>query len=76
MENTDARQRLLDLAQKRGASLSELSRLLGRNPSYLQQFVRKGSPRKLEESDRAMLARYFSVGEDELGAPEDISFSR
>src|SRR5688500_13270269 len=73
MESPDPRQRLLDLAQQRGASLSALSRLLGRNPSYLQQFVRKGSRRMLAESERAMLARYCSVGEDERGAPEDFS---
>ncbi len=76
METTDPRQRLLDLAQQRGISLSALSRLLSRNPSYLQQFVRKGSPRKLEEIDRASLARFFGVSEDELGAPEEISLAR
>lgn len=76
METADPRQRLLDLANRRGASLSALSRLLGRNPSYLQQFVRKGSPRKLEEVDRATLARYFGISESELGAPEEISSDR
>lgn len=74
MENTDPRQRLLDLASARSVSLSQLSGLLGRNASYLQQFVRKGSPRKLEETDRQKLARFFGVPEAELGAPEDISF--
>ena len=73
MEIADPRQRLFELASQRGTSLSALSHLLGRNPSYLQQFVRKGSPRKLEEVDRATLARYFGVGENELGAPEEIS---
>jgi phage repressor protein C with HTH and peptisase S24 domain len=76
METANPRERLLDLARRRGASLSALSRLLGRNPSYLQQFVRKGSPRKLEETDRATLARYFGINEGELGAPEEISFIR
>lgn len=76
MEIADPRQRLTQLASQRGTSLSALSRLLGRNPSYLQQFVRKGSPRKLEEVDRATLARYFGVGEEELGAPEEISLVR
>lgn len=76
MEMTDPRLRLLALSQQRGISLSALSRLLNRNPSYLQQFVRKGSPRKLEEIDRATLARFFGVGQDELGAPEDFSFTR
>lgn len=56
-----------------GISLSELSRLIDRNPSYLQQFVRKGSPRKLEETDRRTLARFFGVDESELGAPEEKS---
>jgi len=76
MEIADPRQRLLELSRQRGTSLSALSQLLGRNPSYLQQFVRKGSPRKLEEVDRATLARYFGVGQEELGAPEEISSIR
>lgn len=65
-----ARLRLLELSQQRGASLASLSEMLGRNASYLQQFIRKGSPRKLEEGDRKMLARFFGVGEGELGAPD------
>ncbi|MCB2048760.1 MAG: S24 family peptidase [Novosphingobium sp.] len=76
MEIADARRKLLELSQQRGTSLSALSRLLGRNSSYLQQFVRKGSPRKLEEVDRAILARYFGVAESELGEPEEISFAK
>lgn len=76
MEMADPRQRLLALSQQRGVSLSALSRLLARNPSYLQQFVRKGSPRKLEEIDRATLARFFGVSEEELGAPGEISHAR
>ena len=73
MEITDPRTHLLELAELRGVSLSQLSALIGRNASYLQQFVRKGSPRKLEETDRRTLADFFSVAESELGAPEDIS---
>jgi hypothetical protein len=69
-----ARARLLALSQERGASLAALSELLGRNPSYLQQFIRKGSPRKLEEQDRATLARFFGVGEEELREAKDISY--
>lgn len=64
-----ARARLLELAGGRGVSLSALSGLLRRNPAYLQQFVRKGSPRKLEEDDRRVLANFFGVSESELGAP-------
>jgi phage repressor protein C with HTH and peptisase S24 domain len=63
------RARLLELAQASRASLASLSAMLGRNPSYLQQFVRKGSPRRLEERDRQRLAEFFGVPETELGAP-------
>ncbi|PKP96134.1 MAG: transcriptional regulator [Alphaproteobacteria bacterium HGW-Alphaproteobacteria-15] len=55
-------------------SLAALSELLGRNPSYLQQFIRKGSPRKLEEQDRATLAQFFGVGEEELRDVKDNSY--
>lgn len=66
MENRDPRQNLLRLAEDRGVSLSALSALIGRNTSYLQQFVRKGSPRKLEEGDRHTLARFFGVDDSQL----------
>lgn len=73
MAATDPRERLLELAGERSVSLAQLSALIGRNASYLQQFVRKGSPRKLEETDRAKLARFFGVSEAELGASEEKS---
>ena len=73
MDKGEPRSLLLALSRERGASLSQLSRLIGRNGTYLQQFVRKGSPRKLQETDRRTLARFFGIDEAELGAPEDIS---
>lgn len=72
---TDPRERLLDLARDHGVSLAGLSTMIGRNSSYLQQFIRKGSPRKLEEDDRRKLAQFFAVGESELGGSEEISAS-
>ena len=69
------RARLLELSQARGVSLAALSELLGRNPSYLQQFIRKGSPRKLEEQDRATLARFFGVDEGELREAQENSYT-
>lgn len=74
MVTTDPRARLLALSTERDVSLSALSRLIDRNPTYLQQYVRKGSPRKLEETDRRTLARFFGIDEHELGAPEEKSF--
>ena len=73
MANHDPRTRLLELANAQGISLARLSELIGRNQTYLQQFIRKGSPRRLEERDRRTLARFFGIDESELGAPEDIS---
>lgn len=76
MDIEASRHKLLALAEERGTSLSALSRMIDKNPSYLQQFVRKGSPRKLEESDRAMLARFFGVAESELGGPQEKSVAQ
>ena len=70
---TAARSTLLRLASERGASLASLSDMIGRNASYLQQYIRKGSPRRLEERDRRVLAQFFGVAESKLGAPEDKS---
>ena len=70
----DPRERLSELARERGHSLAALSRMLGRNASYLQQYITKGSPRKLEEEDRRKLAEFFGVRGGELGAPEDLSY--
>ncbi len=67
--------KLASLARARGSSLASLSRMLGRNPTYLQQYISKGSPRKLEEEDRRKLARFFDVPEAELGAPKEISYN-
>lgn len=64
---SNPRDRLLELARRQGTSLASLSEMIGRNPTYLQQFIRKGSPRKLEEQDRRVLAGFFGVDEAELG---------
>ncbi|HSG34904.1 MAG TPA: S24 family peptidase [Sphingomonadaceae bacterium] len=71
---SDARHRLAELAEARGVSLASLSRLIGRNGTYLQQFITKGSPKRLAEDDRRMLARFFGVAEAELGGSTDVSY--
>ena len=65
-----AREMLERLCVERGEDFAGLSRLIGRNSAYIQQFVRRGVPKKLSESDRRKLARYFSVPESMLGGPE------
>ncbi len=71
----DPREKLAGLARERGSSLAALSRMIGRNPSYLQQYITKGSPRRLEEEDRRRLAQFFGVAETELGASEEKSYA-
>lgn len=70
MRSADPRSALMSAAEARGESLAALSRLIGRNAAYLQQFVQRGSPRRLAESDRRTLAAYLGIGEALLGGPE------
>lgn len=67
---TSARETLDRLIRERGDDFAGLSRMLGRNAAYVQQFIRRGVPKKLDEEDRRTLARYFGVPESLLGGPE------
>lgn len=64
-----ARENLERLIQERGVNYSSVSRLLGRNAAYIQQYIKRNSPRHLDEHDRMVLARFFGVDEKVLGAP-------
>jgi repressor LexA len=67
MERGDPRARLAALIDADTASYAALSRMLRRNDAYLQQYVRRRTPRELAERDRALLAAYFRVDAAELG---------
>ena len=67
----DPRVMLERLCTERGEDFAGLSRMLGRNPAYIQQFVRRGVPKRLGEAERRKLARYFSIPESLLGGPAD-----
>ena len=56
-----------ELIRERGEDYSSLSRLIGRNPAYIQQFIKRGTPRRLSEEDRARIAAYLRVPEERLG---------
>jgi SOS-response transcriptional repressor LexA len=66
----ESRVTLERLCNERGETLAGLSRLLGRNDAYMQQYLRKGTPRRLPERERRTLARYFGVPDSLLGGPE------
>jgi phage repressor protein C with HTH and peptisase S24 domain len=57
------------LIRESGDDFASLSRLLGRNAAYMQQFIKRGVPRRLAEEDRRKLAAHFGVSEEVLGAP-------
>ena len=64
-----ARRRLQGLVREKRTSLAALSRLIGRNDAYLQQFVTRGSPRHLDEADEQRIAEF-------LGFPPDLFETR
>lgn len=67
METIDQRAVLSALIRERRDDNANLSRLLGRNPAYMHQFMNKGSPKELADKDRRTLAAYFGVDEAALG---------
>lgn len=71
MDSLAIRKRLDGLIADRGEDYASLSRLIGRNPTYVQQFVKRGVPRRLSETDRRTLARHLAIDERELGAPSE-----
>ncbi|RDV07767.1 S24 family peptidase [Sphingorhabdus pulchriflava] len=76
MVNSDPRAELDRLVQAHGDDYSSLSRLIGRNPAYIQQYIKRGSPKHLPERERNILARYYGVAPQLLGAPEEEGAKR
>ncbi|MDB5698123.1 MAG: peptidase [Alphaproteobacteria bacterium] len=65
----DPRGALQRLIEERGEDYASLSRLIGRNRAYVQQYIKRGVPKRLAEEDRRLLARYFNVPDALLGGP-------
>lgn len=69
----EPRELLAWLAADRNEDFASLSRLIGRNNAYVQQYIRRGTPRRLPERERRILARHFGVPEHRLGGDEETS---
>ena len=69
----DPRKALERLCAERKEDFASLSKMLGRNPAYIQQYVRRGVPKRLGEDDRRKLAQYFSISEELLGGPAHLT---
>lgn len=76
MTSSDPRAELDRLIHAHGDDYSALSRLVGRNPAYIQQYIKRGSPKNLPERERSILARYYGVDPQLLGAPEEAGVKR
>ena len=70
------RQALDDLIREREETYAAVSRLLGRNSAYIQQYIKRGTPARLDQSDIAQLALHFDVPAKLLGGKESPSTPR
>lgn len=67
VQDDEPRTVLARLIRERREDFAALSRMLGRNQAYIQQYIKRGVPRRLSQRDRQMLARYFGIDEVLLG---------
>lgn len=68
LETDTVRARILAaiVALPEKTSLKHLSLAIGKNPAYLQQFIRRGSPKILPERARHQLAKLLHLNEADL----------
>ena len=69
MDGIEQRAALAALIAREGVTLSTLSRVVGRNAAWMQQYLKRGTPRLLPERERGLLSAFFGVAEAALGAP-------
>ena len=69
------RRRLLRLLAAKGSTLRTASLAMGRNDAYLQQFIRKGTPKVLAEDDREILAEHLGCRPELLKHGRSFRFS-
>lgn len=62
------RQLIVSRIDEIGETLASVSRRMGKNHAYLQQYIERGVPLKLKEDDRRKLAGILTLDETELGA--------
>lgn len=68
MNDADPRAALAQAIRARGESFASLSRHIGRNAAYIQQYVQRGVPARLEERDLRAIARHLGVSATAIGA--------
>jgi hypothetical protein len=66
MSHCPVRALVVQQLDAKGLSMKEVSLKIGRNESYMFQFLTKHSPRRLHETDRPKLAELLGVSADQL----------
>lgn len=64
------RRRIIARIDELGTSRSAASLAIGRNQAYIQQYLRYGTPDKLDELDRRKLAAFLRIDEREIAPPD------
>ena len=59
------------IARNENLDLSKLSKALGRNHAYLQQYLERGVPKTLKDKDKRALASMIGVAPSDLGLEDD-----
>lgn len=72
----DTRRTLDKLIKEREETYSGISRLLGRNAAYIQQYIKRKTPACLDQSDIAQIALHFDVPAKSLGGKEQPRCAR
>ena len=70
MERDPLRQKLKDLLWRRGLTMKEASDAIGRSPSYMHQFLERGTPAALNYGDSEKLAGLLGCEAGELRPAE------
>jgi len=66
MNNDPRRQKIRDLLWQKGLTMKEASAAIGRSPSYLHQYLERGTPKTLGYADAESLARLLGCKPAEL----------
>lgn len=59
------------VARNKSLDLAKLSKALGKNHAYLQQFLERGVPKTLKDKDKKKLAAMIGVSPIDLGLEDD-----
>lgn len=61
------RRMILDRIHDRGIDMKHLSEKIGKNETYIQQYLKRGTPRELPDRVRARIAELLGFTDEELG---------